>query len=225
MALRVILHNAVSADGRIDWISPDLGLFYGLVSTWQEDATLVGCDTLLKAQDEIPEETDEAFKPSDQQPGDTRPILIVPDSRGRLKTWHYWKEQQYWRDWIALCSHTTPQDYFSYLTQRHIHYLIAGDDHVDLVQALRMISAQYNVKTIRVDSGGTLNGVLLRAGLVDEVSILICPSLVGGSTPRSLYRADDLTAADDVIGLKLIRSEECKDGSIWLRYEVIKTHN
>lgn len=225
MAMRIILHNAVSADGRTDWINPDLGLFYGLVSTWQEDATFVGCDTLLKAVDEIPEETVEAFRPPDQQPGDTRPILIVPDSRGRLKTWHYWKEQQYWRDCIALCSHATPQKYLTYLAERHIHHLIAGDDHVDLVQALRMIGAQYDVKTIRVDSGGTLNGVLLRAGLVDEVSILICPSLVGGSSPRSLYRADDLTSADEVIGLKLIHSEECKDGSIWLRYKIIKKQN
>ena len=39
---QVILHNAVSVDGRIDWITPELGVFYGLASRWKEDATLAG---------------------------------------------------------------------------------------------------------------------------------------------------------------------------------------
>jgi 2,5-diamino-6-(ribosylamino)-4(3H)-pyrimidinone 5'-phosphate reductase len=36
---------------------------------------------------------------------------------------------------------------------------------------------------VRVDSGGALNGALLRAGLVDEVSLLVHPVLAGDA-PR-----------------------------------------
>jgi len=36
---------------------------------------------------------------------------------------------------------------------------------------------------------GRLNGVLFRAGLVDEVSVLVNPCLVGGTSPRSIFRA------------------------------------
>ena len=36
---------------------------------------------------------------------------------------------------------------------------------------------------MRVDSGGALNGALLRAGLVDEISLLVHPVLVGDA-PR-----------------------------------------
>ena len=36
---------------------------------------------------------------------------------------------------------------------------------------------------VRVDSGGALNGALLRAGLVDEISLLVHPVLVGDA-PR-----------------------------------------
>jgi hypothetical protein len=35
------------------------------------------------------------------------------------------------------------------------------------------------VQAVRVDAGGTLNGLLLRAGLVDEVSLIVAPYLAG----------------------------------------------
>jgi 2,5-diamino-6-(ribosylamino)-4(3H)-pyrimidinone 5'-phosphate reductase len=46
MLPRVILHNAVSLDGRIDWLTPDVGLFYELASRWKEDATLASSNTI-----------------------------------------------------------------------------------------------------------------------------------------------------------------------------------
>jgi len=60
---RVALHIAVSVDGRIDWISPDRGLFYELASRWNEDTTLAGSDTIIKAGGEVAEDDEEAFKP------------------------------------------------------------------------------------------------------------------------------------------------------------------
>jgi 2,5-diamino-6-(ribosylamino)-4(3H)-pyrimidinone 5'-phosphate reductase len=32
---------------------------------------------------------------------------------------------------------------------------------------------------VRTDAGGTLNGVLVRAGLVDELSVVVAPQLAG----------------------------------------------
>jgi 2,5-diamino-6-(ribosylamino)-4(3H)-pyrimidinone 5'-phosphate reductase len=75
---------------------------------------------------------------------------------------------------------------------------------------------------VRVDSGGTLNGILLRSDLVDEVSVLIHPGLVGGTTPRSIFRAPDLISSEGVIQLRLIHVEQLKGDVIWLRYEVVR---
>jgi len=75
---------------------------------------------------------------------------------------------------------------------------------------------------VRVDSGGTLNGLLLRAGLVDEVSVLIHPYLVGGISPRSLYRASDLIAASGVLNLKLIGVDQLPGDLVRLRYGIVK---
>ena len=49
MLPRVILHNAVSLDGRIDGFPIDLQQYYALAATWKEDATLAGSETFLKA--------------------------------------------------------------------------------------------------------------------------------------------------------------------------------
>ncbi len=90
----------------------------------------------------------------------------------------------------------------------------------DLAAALEELHNRHAVQTVRVDSGGRLNGALLRAGLVDEVSVLVHPALVGGQSPRSLYRAPDLDSAGGVINLRLAESQTLKDGIVWLRYEV-----
>ena len=221
MLPRVILHNAVSMDGRIDWFTPDIGLFYELASRWEEDATLAGSDTILNAPDEAAEDED-VSEPPKKCPDDKRPLLVVPDSQGRVRNLHVLRKQPYWRDAVALCSRSTPKDYLNYLSQRHIDYIVAGDEHVDLQAALKELNARYGVKTGRVDSGGTLNGGLLRAGLVDEISVLLHPSLVGGTTPRSLFRAPDLTSSEGVIQLKLTHMERLAGDIVWLQYKVAK---
>ena len=152
--------------------------------------------------------------------GDKRPLLVVPDSRGRLRNWNFWRKQPYWRDVIVLCSNSTTKEYLEYLQKRYINYIITGDDHVDICSALKKLNSDYNIKTVRVDSGGTLNGVLLRAGIVNEISLLLHPKLVGGTTPQSFFRANDLTSSEGVINLKLIKIEKLKNDIVWLRYEV-----
>jgi 2,5-diamino-6-(ribosylamino)-4(3H)-pyrimidinone 5'-phosphate reductase len=221
MLPRVILHNAVSLDGRIDWFTPDVGQFYELASRWQEDATLAGSNTIFNPEEALPEEGEEAFEPPQVDPADSRPLLVVPDSRGRVRNWHQIRQWPYWRGMVALCSQATPGSYLDYLRQRHVDYIVAGEGHVDLCAALEELNARYEVKVVRVDSGGTLNGALLRAGLVDEVSLLIYPNLVGGMTPRSFFRAPDLTTAEGVIPLKLTHVEQLQNGVLWLRYELI----
>ncbi|MBN1361731.1 MAG: RibD family protein [Sedimentisphaerales bacterium] len=222
MKPRVIVYNAVSLDGRIDWFKPDMGLFYGLISGWNEDATLVGCDTALNPPEEMPAETESDFSPVDAAPDDARPILVIPDSRGRLKNWHFWKRLPYWRKTVALCSEKTAQEHLEYLERRHIDYIVCGADHVDYAIALERLNIQYKAKVVRVDSGGTLNGLLLRAGLVDEVHLLVHPCLVGGTTPKSFFRAPDLATGAGVMRLRLRSVEEQSEGIVLLSYEVVR---
>ncbi len=223
MLPRVILFNAMSLDGRIDWFTPDQAQFYSLISTWKEDCTLAGNETIRDAIEEVSFEYKSIFEPPKHEPGDTRPVLAVPDSRGRVRSWHVLKQWGYWRDFVAICTKSTPQEYLDYLQARHIGVIIAGEERVHLHLALEELYARYGVRTVRVDSGGLLNGALLRAGLVDEVSVLIYPSLVGGESPNSIFRAPDLTGPKGVILLDLIDTQQIEGGVVWLRYKVKKS--
>jgi 2,5-diamino-6-(ribosylamino)-4(3H)-pyrimidinone 5'-phosphate reductase len=221
MKPRVILYNAVSLDGKLDGFQPDVEAFYGLVSRWGEGATLAGCDTLLHSSATIPDETPADLVPTEVQPEDRRPILVVPDSRGRLRTWHFLKQQPYWKDFVALCTETTPKEHLRYLHERHVTSLILGADHVDFHRALPKLHEQFGVKVIRVDSGGTLNGILLRAGLVDEVHLLVHAVLVGGTSPKSFFQAADVIPPHGPVRLRYRDAEPQGNGLLLLSYEVL----
>ncbi len=224
MLPRIIVFNAVSLDGRIDGFTLDIGQFYELASRFKEDAALAGADTIILSveKEKVPEEDERAFESSQKDPNDHRALLVIPDSRGRVRCWHYLKTLPYWRGFVSLCSRSTPKEHLDYLKKRHVDCIIAGDDHVDMRAALEELSARYGVKIVRVDSGGILNGVLLRQGLVDEVSVLIYPSLVGGVSPRSIFRAPDLESPEGAIPLRLMHLETLQNDLVWLRYEVVR---
>jgi 2,5-diamino-6-(ribosylamino)-4(3H)-pyrimidinone 5'-phosphate reductase len=115
-----------SLDGRNAGFPADIGLYYELVARWQEDAILAGSDTILAAPEEIPPESETNLELPTQVPGDTRPLLVVPDSRGRIRAWHHWRHQPYWRDVLVLCSQNTPSDYLEYLERLQVDHFVAG---------------------------------------------------------------------------------------------------
>ncbi len=221
MLPRVILFNGISVDGRMDGFTGNLGLFYQVAAHWNTDAMLSGSNTIMAATPPSPAE-ETLPEPPHKDPADTRALLVAVDGRGRCRHWDYWRQQPYWRDVVVLCSRATPPDYLRYLESRQIDSIITGDGHVDLRAALEELNARHGVKTIRVDSGGVLNGALLRAGLVDEVSVLISPSAAGGTLPRSIFVAPDLTTPAGAIPLRLLQVEKMSDDHVWLRYEVVK---
>jgi 2,5-diamino-6-(ribosylamino)-4(3H)-pyrimidinone 5'-phosphate reductase len=219
MLPRVVIHNEMSVDGRVEWLDVHMGLYYELAGRWKEDATLVGADTILAAPDEIPEETEDDLGPVEVD-GD-RPLLVIPDSRGRVRTWHALRSWPFWGRFVALVSSTTPEEYIGYLEARGIEHITAGEDHVDMREALEELADRYSVKLVRTDSGGTLNGVLLAEGLADEVSVMVNASLVGGSATH-FFRSPEPWTKEDKIGLRLTHVEELDDGVVWLRYDVVK---
>ncbi|MCX6565626.1 MAG: dihydrofolate reductase family protein [Candidatus Aminicenantes bacterium] len=223
MKPRVILHNAVSADGRMDWFRPNLEAYYELAGRFEEDVTLVGSGTLLGSPEgeTISREPDEIIEARKADSVDDRPILAVPDSGDRVKNWVYLRSLPFWRDVFALSSSTASPEQIDRFKRQRVPYFLSGRTKVDLAASLSAIGGRFGAKTIRVDSGGTLNGALLREGLVDEISLLIHPQYVGGISPRTLFRAEDLTAADGVIDLELAGNETLAGGLIWLRYNVI----
>ena len=59
--------------------------------------------------------------------------------------------------------------YLAFSRRERIPYLIGGQAQVDLESALNKLYTILDVRAIRLWEGGTLNGALLRAGLMDEM--------------------------------------------------------
>jgi 2,5-diamino-6-(ribosylamino)-4(3H)-pyrimidinone 5'-phosphate reductase len=225
MLPNVILHTATSLDGRITNFPADLELYYALAGRWNPDAVLFGSETVLAAvRDnpalEVPPEHDEMFTPPAGAGPDPRPLLVIADSRGRVRCWDAIRKWPYMRDVLALCSSSTPKEYLDYLAERKIGVIIAGDDRITMRVALEALNAQFGVKTVRVDSGGTLNSVLLNDGLVREVSVLIHPYLAGGDAKPTMF--DPLAAGINglQVSLEFQSTEVMGNGIIWARYTV-----
>jgi len=151
----------------------------------------------------------------------TRPLLVVPDSKGKIRIWSEVREMPFIRDILVLCSRSTPQEYMDCLDDRYIKYMVVGYDKVNLGAALEELNVQFGVKKLRVDGGGTLNTVLLRDDLVDEVCVLLHPVMVGGASENSIYNTPDLTS-EAVLDLKLLKMEKLKNEIIFLQYRVMK---
>ena len=225
MLPKVILHTATSLDGRITGFPADLELYYSLAARWNPDAILFGSETVLAAvRDnpmlEVPPEHEEMFTPPADAGTDPRPLLVIADSRGRVRCWDAIRKWPYMRDLLALCSSATPQEYLSYLADRQISTIVTGNNHIDMRAALTALNTQFGVKVVRVDSGGTLNSVLLQGGLVDEVSVLIHPYLAGGEPGPTLFDPVNAAIPGLQVPLKLQSTEVLGDGIIWALYSV-----
>jgi len=70
-----------------------------------------------------------------------------------------------------------------------------------------------------VDSGPTLNGVLLDTGLIDEISLLVFPVLVGKRSDRLLAQ---INIGNHNINLKLLDQKNLDKGLVSLRYQVLR---
>lgn len=147
--------------------------------------------------------------------------LAMVDGRGRVRSGV--KEFPGWEGWhtLHLVSHSTPREYLAFLRRSEVPYLVAGQERVDLEQIMVKLSTLLGVSTVISTAGSRLNGALLRAGLVDEVSLLLAPVLVGGFKTPTLFDSEELGETDWPTRLELLSVEGDIGGCVHLRYRVI----
>jgi diaminohydroxyphosphoribosylaminopyrimidine deaminase/5-amino-6-(5-phosphoribosylamino)uracil reductase len=75
-----------------------------------------------------------------------------------------------------------------------------GNGQVDLNAMLRDL-AQCGCNEVLLEAGSTLNGAMLRAGLVDELLLYVAPQLLGDSA-RGMAQLGELTGLDQRVNLK-----------------------
>jgi 2,5-diamino-6-(ribosylamino)-4(3H)-pyrimidinone 5'-phosphate reductase len=219
MLPKVILHNSISIDGSLSSFEPHMELHYRIAGMFKPEMHLIGSHTIaagieLYCEGVPPEESSDFEKPHRNK---ALPYWAVVDSKGKLEGMlHTCRRFDMCRDVIVVVTQTTPQRYLRYLNERQYEYCSVGSDHVDLRKALNLLSKTYQVKTILTDTGRILRNLLLTQGLVDEISLLIHPVIVG-KTSYNMF--SDIEKNLDVT---LVKCERLEKQYVWLVYQVKK---
>ena len=94
----------------------------------------------------------------------------------------------------------------------------------DLRSALVQLKSEYGCERLTVQSGDTVNGLLLREKLFDYVDLIVAPVLIGGKDTSTLIDGCSLMSHEELSGLGVLKLEDCKvleDSYLRLRYKVI----
>ncbi len=99
-------------------------------------------------------------------------------------------------------------------------YLFAGRDSLDVGLVLEKLRALFGIRRLLVEGGGGINGAFLKAGLVDELSLLLAPTVDGGRGVPAVFDYDVVEGEEPAKGyrLKLLSCEPRSNGLVWLRY-------
>jgi 2,5-diamino-6-(ribosylamino)-4(3H)-pyrimidinone 5'-phosphate reductase len=148
--------------------------------------------------------------------------FIIIDNKPHLNE----KGIEYLSKWVkTLYLVTTNKNHSAYKVKDNFSNIeiIQYDNEVDLPDLLSQMKNKYGVKRITIQSGGTLNALWMRQGLIDIVSIVIAPCLIGGTNTQSLIGGESLHTEEDlklIKALKLVKNETLKNSYIHLKYEV-----
>ena len=141
--------------------------------------------------------------------------MVALDSRARVR----WKTSEMSGTKLAvLLTAATPGPYRAFLRDHDVPSFEAGLDRVDLPAALARLAAVFGASSVVSDAGGVLNGVLLRAGLVDEVDVQFLPAIVGQAEAPAVFEGFGLGTPGVPALLELVSAEARSDGSIFARY-------
>ena len=124
---------------------------------------------------------------------------------------------------ITILSKKTKVEYLAFLEELGIGYIVVEDIR-DLPAIMSRLYELYGVQSISLQGGGIMNGAMLAAGLLDELSLVIYPGIDGLTTSPSIFEylgADDERPADGQ-ALELLSSETRSHGIMWLRYKFHK---
>jgi 2,5-diamino-6-(ribosylamino)-4(3H)-pyrimidinone 5'-phosphate reductase len=97
------------------------------------------------------------------------------------------------------------------------------EQEVDLGNLLDTLKNDYHLERLTIQSGGTLNAAWIRSSLIDQVSVVIAPCLIGGKNTQSLIGGESFHTQVDLLKIRALTLVQCNvlnNNYIHLIYDV-----
>ncbi|MBO9097653.1 MULTISPECIES: RibD family protein [unclassified Rhizobium] len=143
-------------------------------------------------------------------------FAIALDRSGKL---HFSSDALYGDHVVVLLGRDVPDSHLAELTADGVSYVVSETPEMDIGAMLDLIGRELGITRILLEGGAAVNGSLIAAGLVDELSFVVAPALEArdGSDRIIAYGEEGLTGKAE---LSLISCEPLGHGALHLRYAV-----
>lgn len=111
---------------------------------------------------------------------------------------------------IEVLTHQVNGKYLTYLQSMGIPYIFAGDTEIDIEEALFKLKAYFGIHKLLLEGGSILNGAFQRAGVIDELSLVVAP-IVAEADDKPLFM-------DSTLENYHLADIKKQDGNLWLNY-------
>lgn len=217
----VILNAAMTLDGKIATATgssnisgkKDLERVHELRK--ECDGIMVGIGTVLADDPRL------TVHKIDARPEDN-PVRVVVDSRCRTPIDARITNAD--AKTIIACANEYKEEFkqsekYETFRNRGVNFFFSGDERVDLV-ALMSYLHEEGIDKLMLEGGSTLNFSMIRAGLIDEISICVAPMIVGGANAKTFFDGEGFDTMDEAVRLELTDSYSL-DKDLILKYKVL----
>lgn len=119
---------------------------------------------------------------------------------------------------IEVLSEQASESYKDFLRRKHIPYIICGQQMIDYGMMLEKLKRDFGIKSIMLAGGPIINYAFMEAGLCDELSIVIAPSMDAPICQSTFLNPSK--QSHHRINFDLIEAKTCEGNTVWLRYKV-----
>lgn len=226
----VICHILSSLDGKINgpFMAAEatglLGGEYGKIRTeMNADAWLYGTTTVkefINFREPVLEENAPVPEGDFVAGDEMKPYFVALDAKGELgwESGRFANKGRTEAHVIEILTEVVPASYRAYLRKHNVSYILAGKTELDCKLAMEKLHRLFGIEKLLICGGGATDWTFLKAGLVDELSLVLSPVTDGSSGSAAIFTQIPGVSEGAPVEFELKSVERVSNSGLHLNY-------